>query len=399
MNIQENEMGGKSLKRPIKNSLLNISIKFLVFMGCCSILSRGMVSITIPVIKVENPQPATITNKLQANGAVQGSQEKAVGTEAGLFISSIAVVEGQSVEKNKVLYTIDKEKLDEFINSKAQELYIMDLQLQDLENTQEAQAEEREIAYQQALTSYEKALESGDETSIFQAEIALELAQVQNVYDSSIEQNRILRDQKAKELEKYQKIQANGYNIISPVDGTITSVKIEVGGTTSSSDILIAEKGTSCKLVVQFDEEDMQYLEVGQSVNAFVNAKEKIEGISINSIALEEEKVNAVITFPQGTVNVGDNVEIEIILKSKEYECCVSRSAIYQSDKDKYFVNTLKEVETILGTQLEIKQVYVEVIDKDSSYVAIEGVTNNQEIVIDSTKEISEGSRVRRQEV
>lgn len=78
------------------------------------------------------------------------------------------------------------------------------------------------------------------------------------------------------------------------------------------------------------------------------------------------------------------------------YENCIPIEALHQQANGKFYVYIITERKVILGEQLFATRQWVEVLNKDLEYVAVEGIYSNYDVIIESTKNIEEGSRISR---
>lgn len=85
--------------------------------------------------------------------------------------------------------------------------------------------------------------------------------------------------------------------------------------------------------------------------------------------------------------------------QSEVYSTAVPLSAIHTEQKKNY-VYVTEQQDTVLGTRLYVRKAEVRIIEKNSSYAALEeGVLSGDNlVVIDSDRYIQAGDRVRLQE-
>ena len=73
------------------------------------------------------------------------------------------------------------------------------------------------------------------------------------------------------------------------------------------------------------------------------------------------------------------------------FNCCIPINALYTDQNGRSYVYTLKEKSGILGPELAAELVYVNVLDKNDKYAALEeGVIDSDTEVITSTTETLE---------
>ena len=98
-------------------------------------------------------------------------------------------------------------------------------------------------------------------------------------------------------------------------------------------------------------------------------------------------------------IETGTLVNAEITPKTETYNSVVPLQALHEEQNGCY-VLVLQEEQGVLGTQLVVKRLDVQVVDKNNTNAALEEglLTSEQEIVSSASRSIQEGSRVRRKE-
>lgn len=92
-------------------------------------------------------------------------------------------------------------------------------------------------------------------------------------------------------------------------------------------------------------------------------------------------------------------MDATIAPKSENYTTVIPLQAL-RGSQNEYYVLILEEEQGVMGSELVVKRLDVEVVDKDSTSAALqEGLlTGEQEIISNSSRMIQEGSKVRRME-
>ena len=106
--------------------------------------------------------------------------------------------------------------------------------------------------------------------------------------------------------------------------------------------------------------------------------------------------MSVVISVPSSQVEIGESLDFQITKESQVYDCCLPLTALYENDSD-YFVYVVEEEDSVLGNVQTVRQVPVEVEEKNETTVALKSgtLTNEQKIVVSTDKAIQGGSRVR----
>lgn len=75
------------------------------------------------------------------------------------------------------------------------------------------------------------------------------------------------------------------------------------------------------------------------------------------------------------------------------YDAIIPLEALHQ-DKKGYYVFTVQEKESVLGSNYLLERTSVDLLASDDTHVAVIGVYSDMPVVVGSTKEIAEGDRV-----
>ena len=113
---------------------------------------------------------------------------------------------------------------------------------------------------------------------------------------------------------------------MSPMDGVVSAVNIQVGGMTSgTADILIADTSAEMMLKVQFSEENKEHVIVGANVKLISDVlmeqrKMQFGKLKITAIQQNTETgagVEASIRIPPNTLPIGTSIGVQIRDKQK----------------------------------------------------------------------------------
>ncbi|MEY8391239.1 HlyD family efflux transporter periplasmic adaptor subunit [Lachnospiraceae bacterium] len=265
----------------------------------------------------------------------------------------------------------------------------------------EAKKAELEEAAAQAKAVYQTALSSRAD-NVKNAARALEDASAQNASDSTGEQNEITRQQQELTLNKLLRLKEAEGKVPAPVRGMVTNIAITTGEFTSEGTaILLADTSKGCRITASVSKTDEKYVSKGNPVTLTVSgSRDKISDYTVSGIAENKEDktiLDVTIDLPEGVVEAGTSVEIEIVQKSPNYNTVIPIEALYEEQAG-YYVLILQEEQGVIGSELVAKRFEVEVVDKNSSQAALaEGMlTGEQEIICSSSRFIENGSRVRR---
>lgn len=253
--------------------------------------------------------------------------------------------------------------------------------------------------------AYESAVSAKDE-NLYQAQKAIDLADVPEAKDTSVEQAELTKASVEKQFSALKELQSAEGKVVSPMDGVVSAVNIQVGGMTSgTADILIADTSAEMMLKVQFSEENKEHVPVGANVKLISDVlmeteKNAVGKLKITAIQQNTETgagVEASIRIPPNTLPIGTSVGVQIETSKKMYSGCIPLEALHQEEGNQYYVYTTDEKKTILGTEVIARRVDVTVEYKGDRYAAVKGLSVEQNIILSSSKQISDGGRIKPQ--
>ena len=93
----------------------------------------------------------------------------------------------------------------------------------------------------------------------------------------------------------------------------------------------------------------------------------------------------------------GQQITLKSTWQSENYEWVVPVSVLQQDSNGSYFLYTLRQQEGILGTEWHAGRVYVNVLDQNGSYAAIESavLSAETEIILTSSADLKDNEVVR----
>ncbi|WP_029469763.1 hypothetical protein AB9D59_21880 [Blautia producta] len=265
---------------------------------------------------------------------------------------------------------------------------------------QEAQLLADIEAKRQALEEAVKAKEDGE----IQAGRALEDAGAAEGTDSTEKINNRDLDAKKKSLEKLEKLKEDQGQILSPVKGVVTELKVSAGDNTPDTAIMtLADLSSGCRFVMQIDKSLEKYIARKDPVRLSpADGQKDIDNLEVESITPDGEdktKLNVTVLLPADTLEIGAAAKMTSMRKEKVQDTCIPVEALHM-ENSKYYVLVAEEKETVLGTELTAARKDVVVKDKNSTYAALEGssLLPDDRIITGSDRNIGAGSRIRLRE-
>ncbi len=523
----------------MKQRMIKAGVLLLGLMVIFTIISRAAYNMSTAEVSTKKSEPQTFTPDVSARGTVAGREEIAVSTVESLRVGSVHVMEGQAVEAGQLLFKVDLQDLMEKMKEKQQELYSLDLQIQEaaesaafseksrqltLSQVQEdynrtaarenaavdaalAELRQAQEAYQNCMAgsgtdvgqensvqlgagqmnsdvsgerqadsvpsgadqtclnqtnpvpssavqpvfgqtasdssgfaqpdsgqtaegllavvqekqvAYDQAVQNRDEF-LYQAQKALDSANLGTAKDYSAEQSQITRGQKEEEVAKLQALIDTQGRVTAPAKGMVTGVGVKAGSTTTGGgDILLSDFSSGASLTVTFPEEMRKYVREGNPAvvmaeNPQPGQQAATERVTIQTIADNSlfgnglsgiDAGEASETQPDGSFTVtvhvssehfsaGEAVALKVEAQVSDYASCVPTEALHLMSGNQYYVNVAEKRSTILGEEWVVRQISVELLEKNEKYAAVEGISSEQEVVTESSRTLEDGSRVK----
>ena len=443
----------------MKQKLVKTAIALFGIMIAFTVLSRVAYNISTPIVILGKAENMEMGSNIIGNGVVEAQEFVPVAVEGQKTIQKISVLEGQKVKAGDVLYELDLKKLEKEIEEKKKELKGLELQIESAKSAQMVAEQAKALTKSQAVEDYERAVQMADQEiataetvwreaqeeyrqfqgnpslypdkteqeclqkieetrkayesavsakdeNLYQAQKAIDLADVPEAKDTSVEQAELTKASVEKQLSALKELQSAEGKVVSPMDGVVSAVNIQVGGMTSgTADILIADTSAEMMLKVQFSEENKEHVIVGANVKLISDVlmeteKNAVGKLKITAIQQNTETgagVEASIRIPPNTLPIGTSVGVQIETSKKMYSGCIPLEALHQEEGNQYYVYTTDEKKTILGTEVIARRVDVTVEYKGDRYAAVKGLSVDQNILLSSSKQISDGGRIKPQ--
>jgi Chromosome segregation ATPases len=440
----------------LQKRLIKVTVIFFLFIILFTLISRIAEGLTIPRVVVTQPERMSIEHEITAMGRVGFAQERAVSSLAEQVVDAVAVSIGQNVVEGELLYIVNGTHLSSNIQKKEEEILVLELQIEQASSSNsvlnqrynmelnqareeydrvverenkavfqlEQELKEVERLYEEyekepekfsemtkemlqelireKQDSYERGIENRNE-SISNVKDILDRAAIQAGKDTTVEQISIQLTQLERELSEWKALQEIEGNIYSEYSGIITEINIQAGSiTTGISDILIGDYSTGVEIVASFEEENRNYLERGGKVVLYegeqIIRNGDTEIFLIQGIFSNKEDstlTDITVEIPPNIVDIGKQVKISVEMPRNEYATCIPRAALNKDNYGQYFVYSVVEHNSVLGDELKVIMLNVEVLDGNRQYVAVEGIMSEDEIVVSTTKMLNKDSRVR----
>jgi len=355
-------------------------ILLLILSGCSTknVSEEKNQPIPVQVIKVERE---TIENQDRYIGTVKAKQDVMVFSKIAGKVKKVNVKVGDQVKVDQILFEIDTTDVS-FSLRQANTQYQAAVDNLNRAKDAKAQAEEQlrkaEKAVNPLFPETAKAVE-GAKSALQQTEANVAVAQAQ------VNQTKVAVDQASNTVSEA--------DVKAPIAGVVSSVMTEAGEMAAPQSPVIQIVNPD-SLIVQLNsitESSIQKFRVGQKVKvSFPNVRETVEGtVSTVSFAANSQT----LTYP---------IEIQIMDQSKSiHPGMFAEIIVTQSVKNQLVIPTKAIIGTgegahvyVINNNKAIKKT-VKVIDMSTENTVIEGLSENEQIVIKGQYMINNGSPVK----
>ena len=218
--------------------------------------------------------------------------------------------------------------------------------------------------------------------------------------DSTLENTKRELENTKEDLEKVTLLQDTGGIITSPSDSVLKSLSVQTGDITGQGAAAVLYLlDDDFRMTGSISKENLKYIDTGMDVQITDNNNNDISGASVESITEDEEDSDIrklSILLPKDSLSIGQTAHFFISKDAGPYDCCVPLTALYEENGQNYVYVTDTE-NTVLGTVMVARQVFVTVKDKNQTTAALESgsISSGQQVIVSANRELKDGSRVR----
>lgn len=169
---------------------------FLVGMAAMTVISRAADSFMLPQVQVTSTETMALQYPLEIQGNIVPKQQRAVYCPENLRIGQVQVQKNDIVAKGDLLFSADPKDLSDNIRKTEQELKKLELQIRDLESSQNSQARQHELNLNRAREDYNHTSAEA-ESAVTAARHELEQARNDLAVHESQKQEETLNSQKS----------------------------------------------------------------------------------------------------------------------------------------------------------------------------------------------------------
>ncbi|WP_313641775.1 efflux RND transporter periplasmic adaptor subunit [Paenibacillus sp. FSL K6-0276] len=373
----------QSASEPVSGRKRRIRIFFGLFMlllVAFTLFSNTLMALTLPKVVMTTAGRGELNHTFQGMGIVKWREEAALTGAAGGKVEKVHAKEGKSFKKGAVLVVYNQQTTHR--------------QIED----EQAYSSQLNLTLEEQQNSFKEAARSGDEQTIESTMRAMKKTEI----DIDVEGRKIQRLQ--------EDLQENS-ELIAPFDGVVTKVNaVEgLGSNEGESDVIIAnvnlgfefefaaptaliddlEKGA--RLIVRLGGSNARQVE--GRIEAIKDTEPLSESGNDGNTPAYKAMNQLVITIEDKELKGGELAETQLI-KTVNDMLIVPNKAIHK-EGDKSYVFGVEERMGPLGNSFFVSKTYITIIDSNEAQSAIEGLMEEQQIILESGDPLQEGDKIR----
>ncbi|MGG6311699.1 efflux RND transporter periplasmic adaptor subunit [Paenibacillus macerans] len=380
MDTQGNEERRHSARQRKIRLLAGLFIgSLLVF----TLLGNTLQGLTLPKVLIAEASPGELVHSYEGTAMLQYEAERALPNPAGWKVARVLVQEGDKVRKGDTLVEYDPgEAQQQLVDMKAS-LEKLKLSLGGLE------------------AAYKQAAQDGDEAAKQNAKAAIETANI----DISAQGQHLAALQQS--LEENRRLKA-------PFDGIVIEVAAEEGlASAGEPDIRMSNATKGFRMELQIPNDVGDLLRIGDELDVLLPDRDnlsvagKISGLKAgtgggasgsgtNGTAGDAAPGQLLTVSLQGEdLRSGEKARITVEKSGNAGTLLIPNAAVREDDAGA-FVYTVESREGPLGNAHYVVRTEVDVAGSNGHATSVVGgLFEGQQIIVDSTDPIIEGSRVR----
>lgn len=349
-----------------------------------TLLSNTLYAMTLPKVATQPASPGQLDQTFKGSAVMKAAEVRELSGTAGWKVEKVLVKAGDRVTKGQ--------ELIQYVNTEAQNQLL----------SEKTALSKLQLSIQKLEYDYIQAEHGEDKGIILSAKAAIEAAKL----DIGLQEQQI--------AEMQTQLVANQV-LRAPFDGLVTEVNAQDGLQTKagSPDVELSDTqqgyrldltipvtftyglAVGAKLDVKLPEQNNRVLSgmvIGmESVGIGIGTG---AGGDVDSALPPTETYRLSLQLQDASLVGGERAEVAIMKKGKADTLLVSKTAV-RSDPMGSYVYTIEERKGSLGNAFHAVRRTVEVVDSNEQVMAIEGLFPQENVIVESSEPLLEGSRVR----
>ena len=275
------------------------------------------------------------------------------------------------------------------LTAQLQQLKAQVLQLEQTVRTAEQAVEDALLSQADGLQTAQRSVDDARAAVSGSYDAAGDLAQLEQAY----------LEEEIRELQEL--LDAQGW-IYAREGGKITQLCVSVGQRTPDTAQLLYTPDDGQRLLqAQLSQEQARYVSIGTRMqlvyDTVSSGRQNTEGIVSYMEKLDNGSTMLQMDVTEQGLEMGQQVMLESTWQSESYGLVVPASVLHKEDNGSSFLYTLRQQDGILGTEWHASRLYVNVLDQNSSYAAVESaaLSAETEIILTSSADLKDDAVVR----
>ncbi|MCR8844517.1 efflux RND transporter periplasmic adaptor subunit [Paenibacillus sp. SC116] len=379
-------------KKTLRSLLIGSTIALLIV----TLYSNTLRTMDLPKVWAEVGRQGQLAQEFSAIGTLRPVSEIELSSSAGWTVKSVAIKAGDRVKGGQTLVTYENPDADNQLRDEQAMLAQVKLQL---EVPQE---------------SYVEAVRNDDEASMRTSKRDMKLAQLQI-------------DAQERKIQNAQQNMRRYSTIVAPFDGVVTQLNAVKGAASGNEgfDVRLSNVSLGYQAELSLPAAATEQLKIGDKLdlqsygggatrplNGTITIIEHVDARAPSSPSQSvgevetgiQQPVDAVawnrlvVKISDQTVRTGEQVRVNVTVISGEGGGMLLSNKAIHKEGASHYVHVVEEAKGPLGNTYHIRKTKVEVgAANDSETVILSGAYINEQIVVESTEPLVEGSRVRPQ--
>lgn len=303
-----------------------------------------------------------------------------------------AIVKQKQQQVDELTLAVEKAGLDPKVKP---DYSAEDVEMKSWESTRESLEDQLEDAQTNQENSVWNKLDA-----MLEAKRKVEDASLAEQVSMTLQINQLELDYRREILADYQRLQKQEGRICSEEEGVVTELPIKAGEPApEGASVRLACLDEAFRFRCILTKEQKKYISLGDEILLKLGNTGKAVKARVDYLTESRDNpgsYEAYIYLPEGTGSVGMNAVMTASVQSQSFACTIPTAAVYE-ENEQHYCYVIRRQDGILGEELAVSRVPVNVLDQNTKYTAIEegSLPEDAEVVVSSNRELEDGKVVR----
>lgn len=236
--------------------------------------------------------------------------------------------------------------------------------------------------------------------AMLEAKRKVEDASLAEQVSMTLQINQLELEYRREILSGYQELQKKEGRICNEEEGVVTELPIQTGEPApEGACVRLARLDEAFRFRCILTKEQKKYVSLGDEILLKLGNTGKVVNARVDYLTESKDSpgsYEAYVYLPEGTGSVGMNAVMTASVQSQSFACTIPTSAVYE-ENEQHYCYVIRRQAGILGEELAVSRVPVNVLDQNAKYTAIEegSLPEDAEVVVSSSRELGDGKAVR----